>query len=106
MPASRLGEALDQGERLRFEEDHAQVRTLGAQRFDDLRQLRETCAAARVDGDGDAGLAFARKILDERGQQRQRQVVDAVIADVREHGDGDALAGPGQAGDEDDLHST
>jgi hypothetical protein len=54
--------------------------------------LCKTCAAARVDGDGDARVAFSPQIVDQRLQHGQWQVVDAVKANVFQHRNGDAFA--------------
>ena len=97
MPPPRFGEAFDQRQCFRFEEDHAQVVTLRAQALDDFRQVGKAFAAARVDGDRDTGMPFAPQMIDQRPQHGQRQVVHAVVAAVLEHRDRDAFAGTGQA---------
>ena len=67
MPAPGFGKAFDQRQGLRFEKDDPQVGALCAQCVGNLRQLRKTRAAARIDGDGDAGVAFAGQVFDQCG---------------------------------------
>ena len=70
----------------------------------DARQLGERRAAAGIDRDRDPLVAGVAEEVDRLAEQRRRQVVDAVEARVLEDVQRDALAGAGEAADDDELH--
>ena len=64
-------------------------------------------AIARVEADADVlerGFLARQDLVDERAQQRDRDVVDAIEAEIFEHVQRDALTGAGQAADDHEAH--
>ena len=78
-----------------------------AQLVEHARVVGEELALADVDAEGDAvdALERAGAELEEARDEHERQVVDAVEAEVLEDVDRGALPGPGEAGDDDDLEA-
>ena len=104
VPAACFRVALAQRFGFRVEEEELHVVLLRAQRVELLRQCFDAAAAANVDGDGDLAVALLPELIDERLQQLRRQIVDAVVRSVLEQVEGDRLAGPGKAADDQDMH--
>jgi len=77
-------------------------------RCDEARDVREVLrAVARVHADGRqavGGLTRADRVGDESRQQSGGDVVHAVIVEVLQHVERDALAGARQAADDDQSH--
>src|SRR6185369_9569792 len=103
MLATRFGEAAQQGRGARLEVEHAAVDPAALQRFDVRRQRRER-GAAGVDADRGFLLAGYGEEIRDLEEQRRGEVVDAVIAGVLENVQRDALARPGEAANENELH--
>ena len=71
----------------------------------DRRKLANEPALAHVDDDGDLGLVgvLAQRQVGQHRNQRRRQVVDAVVAEILERADRVRLAGAGHAGDDQEV---
>jgi len=104
MTAARLGKARDQGLVARLEEDEARRDAHRLQVAQLLRQGGDGAAGAHVDGHRHAIVALVAQLAHQRRQQGGRQVVDAVVTGVLQRAQRDALAGTGEAADEDELH--
>ena len=92
------------------QEEHLALQAAAFELIDQLRHAGDLGRGiARVEPDGGAlvgGLGPAHSVGDERLQQRRRDIVDAVEAEVLEHVQGHALAGPGQPAEDDDAHAS
>ena len=110
MLAARFREAPQQLILGRDQEDHLALQAAALQLINQLRNAGHLGRGiAGVEPDGGAlvgGLGPAHRVGDERLQQRRRDIVDAVEAEVLEHVQGYALAGPGQAAEDDDAHAS
>ena len=75
-----------------------------AELADRVEQVRQVFALPHVDTERDAAelLAGTRDEVGKRRNERRGQVVDAEEADVLEALDGEALARPAHAGDDDE----
>src|SRR5436309_3172970 len=100
MRPTRLAEAVDQHIVARIEVEHLERDAAPTQLLEDARELVEEVPVARVEAERHAPYLLARALpqLDEAGDERHRQVVDAVEPQVLEHLDGAALARAGEAG--------
>jgi hypothetical protein len=75
-----------------------------AERFEDARKLLEERALAHVDDDGgllDLRVGPQRQLREDR-QQRDREIVDAEVAEVLERAHRLGLAGAREAGEDDE----
>ena len=90
------------------QKDHLALDAAAPQLIDELRNGRDLGGGvACVQPDRGAlvhGFRAAHRVGDERLQQRRRDVVDAIEAEVLEHVQSHALAGTGQAAEDDDAH--
>src|SRR5512134_1707016 len=103
MAPPRLREAPQQSGRARLEVEHAAVEATALEALDVLGK-RGQRSAARVDADRDALLSgVEREEVGNLSEQRRWQIVDAVVAGVLEHLEGDALARAGQPADDDEA---
>ena len=93
MAPARLGKALDERLGLRVEVEKAHVPVEGAQTRDRVREPGEPRRDLGVERDRDAVAAGLREIARRRLDERQRQVVDRVIAGILERAERDVLAG-------------
>ncbi|KAG1192775.1 hypothetical protein G6F35_013588 [Rhizopus arrhizus] len=92
MAAAGFGVALHQRGGVGVQEDHAQAGAHGAQGRDHIGQFRQFAGGPDVDGDGNALQAVIARIGDELGQEADRQVVDAGVARILEHAQGNGFA--------------
>src|SRR5262249_42459406 len=90
-----------------LEIDDLRLRTCRAQLVQDVREVAQEAALAAVDPDRHPADVLARALpqLDEPRQQRDREVVDAVEAQVLEDLQRRALARPRQTRDDDGAES-
>src|SRR5213593_317903 len=100
MRPARLAEAAHELVVARLEVEHLERDAACAQLLEDARELVEEVPLAHVEAERHALHLLARALpyLDEAGDERHRQVVDAVEAQVLEHLDGGALARAGEPG--------
>jgi len=100
MRPARLAEAAHEQVVARLEVEHLERDAACAQLLEDARELVEEVPLAHVEPERHAPRLLARALpyLDEAGDERHRQVVDAVEAQVLEHLDGGALARAGEPG--------
>ena len=80
-----------------------------SQLLHERRDLRDVAAAAIARVEADAHVLERRvpaqqQLVDERAQQRRRDVVDAIEAEIFESVQRDALTGAGQAADDHEAH--
>jgi hypothetical protein len=104
MAPARLGKALEQGFGLGVEKQHAHI---DAARFEVgylPRELVERITAARIDADGDLGVAGVAHQIDHFRQQLRGQVIGGVVSAVFECLERYALARAGKSRDDDELH--
>src|SRR5206468_12790669 len=96
----RLAEAAHELVVARLEVEHLERDAACAQLLEDARELVEEVPLAHVEAERHALHLLARALpyLDEAGDERHRQVVDAVEAQGLEHLDGGALARAGEPG--------
>ena len=104
MPAARLGEAFDERFRLGVEIEEAHAPARGAQTRQRVGEVGEARGGLGVERDRDAVAPRAGEITGRLGDQRQRQVVDGVVAGVLERHKSDALAGARNAADQEEVH--
>ncbi|MNV57794.1 hypothetical protein D3C71_1501420 [compost metagenome] len=97
--AARFGVALHQRRGVGVQEDHAQAGAHGAQRGHHVGQFGEFAGRANVDGHGHALQAFVACVGDEFGQEAHRQVVDAGVAGVLKHAQGNGFSRTRDTGD-------
>src|SRR5438132_10975256 len=97
---ARLAEAAHEHLVARLEVEHLERDTARTQLLEDARELVEEVPLAHVEAERHAPHLLARALphLDEAGDERHRQVVDTVEAQVLEHFDGGALARAGEPG--------
>src|SRR5581483_3291392 len=91
------------------EEDHFALNPTPAQLVDELRDggdFRRRIASVQADGRALIGrLGAAHGVRNEWLQQRRRDVVDAIKAQVLEHVQSHALTGTGQTAEDEDTHA-
>src|ERR1700752_3680343 len=108
MLAARLREASQQLILRRYQEDHLALQPRALELIDQLRHARDLGGRiARIESDGSAlvaQLGATHRVGDERLEERRRDVVDAVEAEILEHVQRHALAGTRQSAEDDDAH--
>ena len=102
--AAGFREARDERVVAGVEEQEAHVAHHAAQGFKLARERRDAAARTHVDGHRDALVAGPAQVGDELGQEGRRQVVDHVMPAILHDIERNALAGAGQAADDDELH--
>src|SRR5438552_285055 len=107
MRAARLAEAAHEHVVARLEVEHLERDAARAQPLEDAREFVEEVPLAHVEAERHAPHLLARALphLDEAGDERHRQVVDAVEAQVLEHLDGGALARAGEPGHDHEVET-
>src|SRR6185369_8316580 len=103
MRAPRLREAAHERRRRRVEKDRLHADAFALQIREERQQVRQRSGAADIDGHCDAALAALCFEADEVAQQLGREVVHTEDAGIFERMQRDGLAGPRNAGDENDL---
>src|SRR5215472_4987406 len=105
MPPPRLGEALDQGLRLRIEIEKAHGPTIPARRGD---RRRDTCDTFGLDVQDDAYavLLCGLKMSEQPAELRYGQIGNTVVAAVLQRGDGHAFARSRDADDQQQVHES
>jgi hypothetical protein len=102
--AASFGKAANQYLVARVEKHDARRDAGGFELAQLRRQRGDRGAAAHIDGHRETLLAFTAQVSHQLEQQRRGQIVDAVVAGIFQHVEGDGFAGTGQAADQDDLH--
>ena len=104
MASPRLVIAADQRLVPRLEEEHLDAVTTPAQRLERFHEVRQVLALPDVHSEGDLPdrPARLRAQLGEGRDERGGQIVHAEVAHVLEALDGEALAGSGEPGDDDE----
>ncbi|GBE48481.1 hypothetical protein BMS3Bbin12_01659 [bacterium BMS3Bbin12] len=106
--APRLAEALEERFVAGVDEEDLTVRSAVLELFHDLREVFQGLRlVAGVDphrGLFDVQAALRAELLGERPQHADRQVVDAIVVQVLERVQHDALPGARQAADDDEPH--
>ena len=101
MASARFAESLHQHAVFGIQKHHLTVDAVVTQTLYQCRQLAQLgSGAARIDTDGGQSACLCRLLRDipDQGlEQAGGQVVDAVVADIFEYVQGDALAGTGEA---------
>src|SRR5438128_6818388 len=107
MRPARLAEAAHEHVVARLEVEHLERDAAHAQLLEDAREFVEEVPLAHVEAERHAPHLLARALphLDEAGDERHRQVVDAVEAQVLEHLDGGALARAGEPGHDHEVET-
>src|SRR5262245_16975558 len=102
MRAARLAETPHEHVVARLEIDDLEMHAARPQLLEDPRHLVQEAPLADVDAERDAPDVLPRALpqLEEARQQRHRQVVDAVEAEILEDAQRGALAGAGEAADD------
>ena len=105
MAAPRLGESLDERGRLRVEVEEPYVPPCRLELCDRLRQRGKTGRGLDVERDRHTIAVRFREVSRRLGDQWQREVVDRVVARILERRERDALAGTGNAADQQKVHA-
>ena len=105
MTTTRFGEAFDQrfGLRIEIEEAHVPVGRASQPR-ECIGQIAEAGCRLDVERDRDALASCVGEIASGLGDERQRKVVDRVIAGVFERPERDALAGSRSSAEQQEIH--
>ena len=104
MGSPRLAEAPDEHVVARLEVEHLERNLLRPELVEHSRELGEEVPRADVDPERHAPDLVPGRLpeLDETRDERDREIVDAVEAEVLEHMDGGRLAGTREPGDDDE----
>jgi len=105
MQATRLGVAFHQRLGLRIEVQQMHRQFLLHQLQHQRRQHLHAAGVAHIDADRDVAKTFRQELLDQTRQQLGRQVVHTIETGILQRLQRDALAGAGQAADQDELRT-
>ena len=104
MAATRLGKALDQGFGLRVQVEEAHAPAGRAHPRERVGQVGQAGRGLDVERDGDAIATRRVQVARGFGDERQREIVDRVIARVLERRQRDALSRAGDTADQQQIH--
>lgn len=108
MPAARLLVAADERRGVRVEEQDAVVAAHVADGVERVKELLKIAARAHIGHERDALIPLRRGKADLREARNEcdRQIIDAVIAEILQCRDGAALARTGHAGNDQKIHNS